>query len=152
MKTVPRSEWMKAENPKTAKRVKRALTTVVALISGHVLANWKRQYSSIIVSRYLLLDYKGRCPLKFRESLLKERVVLRHPYRPFSREQRRLGSLCGIRSPPEDYRLWRKRRRQGGRRRGRAEWHRAARIATSEGTTPCMRAQNTTEDDENEEH
>ena len=69
MKLEPLSEWMYDGLPNKAKRSVRHLTTVFEVVSGQGIAKGNLEYSSTIVSIYLLSVSVGRGPLKSMLSL-----------------------------------------------------------------------------------
>ena len=76
MKHEPLSEWMYEGFPNMAKRSARHLTTVFEVVSGQGYAKGNLEYSSTIVSMYLLSDSIGRGPLKSMLSLSKGDMAL----------------------------------------------------------------------------
>ena len=64
MKADPRSEWMKSGILHSENTTSRALMVELAEVSGHGITNRKREYSSMIVRKYLFREEDGKGPLK----------------------------------------------------------------------------------------
>ena len=64
MKADPRSEWMNSGIPQSENTTSRALMAELAEVSGHGITNGKREYSSMIIRKYLFHEEEGKGPLK----------------------------------------------------------------------------------------